>query len=65
MARAEALLPHPLSPTIPTVSPASTSNETPSTARTADESFPKSICKSWISSKAICAVLAYIRPRAE
>src|SRR5438128_182112 len=41
MERAVTLLPHPLSPTMPTVCPGSTSNEMPSTARTLPSSSSK------------------------
>src|SRR3954447_3412880 len=46
-------LPQPDSPTMPSVSPASTSNETPSTARTTPSGVPKCVCRLSTSSNAI------------
>src|SRR5690349_8961529 len=49
MARLVTLLPEPLSPTMPSVSPSPTPNDTPSTARTGGPSVRNSTCRSRIS----------------
>src|SRR5881296_1022894 len=56
MERALTLLPEPLSPTRQKVSPASRLSETPSTARNAFGPRPKSIWRSFISSKALTSM---------
>jgi hypothetical protein len=48
--RAVTLLPEPLSPTMPSVSPGPTVKETPSTARTAPASVRKTVWRSLTSS---------------
>src|SRR5579871_4028514 len=58
-----ALLPEPLSPTIATVSPRSTVNETPLTAGTLPSPVRNSACKSTTSSNGTCrSILPFATP---
>src|SRR5262249_24487556 len=54
-------LPQPLSPTIATVSPRSTTNETPSTARLTPSGVRKCVCRFSTSSSAIGAASKALR----
>ena len=53
-------LPQPDSPTMPSVSPGFSSNETPSTALTVPSLVAKTVCRSWTSSSA-WVTCAYLR----
>ncbi len=55
------LLPDPLSPTMPSVSPGPTVKDTPSTARTAPASVRKTVRRSSTSNTGVSAAVAPVR----
>src|SRR5438105_4479087 len=58
-------LPHPDSPTMPSVSPGWSSNETPSTALTTPSLVEKTVCRSWTSSRACVTRASGLQPGVE